>query len=217
MTDGTACAVDGCECAAASRGWCWGHYKRWLATGEAGTQPLKRRKPKPAVCTVDGCERDTASLGWCWAHYYRWRRTGDVGTAEVKTKHPDAPCLVNGCHHYADSLGYCLKHYTRVRRHGSPDTVLPATNFGECNGSWKGDDVGYTQVHRRLRTMRGPASSHVCVSCGGWAADWSYNHTGTDERISVDGPSRGYAYTTNPDDYSPRCRSCHRIFDLQHG
>jgi hypothetical protein len=69
------CAVDGCDRAAESRGWCHAHYQRWRRHGDpiAGG-PIRRSR----VCDVDACERSTHARGLCAAHYQRLRRFDDT-------------------------------------------------------------------------------------------------------------------------------------------
>lgn len=65
--------------------------------------------------------------------------------------------------------------------------------------------VGYRAVHWRLKQFRGPARDYLCVDCPGQAEEWSYV-----------GPLEN-TYSTNPDDYQPRCRRCHRKLDIGPG
>lgn len=87
---------------------------------------------------------------------------------------------------------------------------MRAARPGPTHPLWLGDDVGFAAIHRRLRTIRGKAAIHACVGCGGPAAHWSYNHEDALEKQSPDGP-----YSTNLDNYDPRCVSCHKRFDLR--
>ena len=56
----------------------------------------------------------------------------------------------------------------------------------------------YKGAHSRLFYVRGKASQHQCIDCSKQALDWSHIH-GTDP--------------DNPDNYEPRCRSCHLTYD----
>lgn len=71
---------------------------------------------------------------------------------------------------------------------------------GEQTTQWKGDRVGYRALHNRLVETRGRASEYPCADCGDPAKDWSH-----------DGGAG--AFSTNLDDYSPRCRRCHLAYD----
>ena len=53
-------------------------------------------------------------------------------------------------------------------------------------------------IHDRLIKVRGAAILHPCVDCGGIAMDWSKKH-------NTDG--------TFSEDYDPRCRHCHMVYD----
>jgi hypothetical protein len=76
-----ACAVEGCERRAVTRGWCHGHYLRWSRGGrtEAALRadvPLAR--PVRDQCSVEGCERGAHSGGMCRTHVGRSRVHGDA-------------------------------------------------------------------------------------------------------------------------------------------
>lgn len=70
--------------------------------------------------------------------------------------------------------------------------------------------VGYHTVHMRLHAQRGSASQHLCVSCGGRAKHWAYDHA--DDLELVD--ERG-SYSMDLNRYQPMCVSCHKLFDLE--
>ena len=57
----------------------------------------------------------------------------------------------------------------------------------------------YVILHRNLRKTLGGASDHYCVICGKSAQEWAQTHD-TDP----------YVFSN----YHPRCRSCHRKYDL---
>ena len=98
-----------------------------------------------------------------------------------------------------------IERHIPVRR-----TASKRSQRKDQNSCWKGDAASYAAVHLRLRTERGPARTHPCVDCGEGAHDWSYN--GLDEH-EVRSP-RG-VYSVNPNNYDPRCRSCHRQYDAR--
>ena len=77
---------------------------------------------------------------------------------------------------------------------------------GEKNHMWRGDGASYMTLHARLYGHLGRASEHACVDCGMQAMDWSYDGDCPQERVD---PESGCAYSTDPERYSPRCRSCH--------
>ena len=72
---------------------------------------------------------------------------------------------------------------------------------GDKSPGWKGDEVGIVGRHRRIIKLKGKASDHLCIDCNKQAFDWS----------NVD-----HLYSLNPDDYQPRCKSCHNIFDIRY-
>lgn len=70
------CAVAGCTRQAVSRGWCHGHYQRWVRLGDVRPdRPLGRQVNYE--CKVDGCDRDACAKQLCRTHYRRRLKTGD--------------------------------------------------------------------------------------------------------------------------------------------
>lgn len=52
--------------------------------------------------------------------------------------------------------------------------------------------------HGKLKRARGKASDYKCIDCENKAQDWSQRHDTSGDNI---------------DEYDPRCRSCHLIYD----
>jgi HNH endonuclease len=70
------CSVDGCTRDAVTRGWCHGHYQRWVRLGDViPGRPLGRQVN--FACTVDGCAGDAVARNLCRTHYRRYLATGD--------------------------------------------------------------------------------------------------------------------------------------------
>jgi len=109
-------------------------------------------------------------------------------------------CTVPECGRRHYGRGYCRAHHARWRRHGDPAAARQL-------GTKTSGGVSYWSVHERLRTERGPASSHRCAECGAAALGWSYDGADPDERTD---PARGYRYSLDLARYRPRCRCCHR-------
>lgn len=82
------------------------------------------------------------------------------------------------------------------------------------NREGRKEAVGYANAHWRVKGERGRASEHACVDCAGPAQEWSYDHRDPDELTEAH-PRTGepMAYSLDPSFYSPRCKSCHGIFD----
>jgi len=70
----------------------------------------------------------------------------------------------------------------------------------ENHPRWKGDEVSYGGLHDRVRAQRGRPHKYACADCGNQAEDWS----------NVDGKYGKDVYK----DFQPRCRPCHRKYDL---
>lgn len=186
--------------------------------GRPLTRSLDRREEGLAMhatrtCSITECDTRVFGHGWCQRHYNRWRRTGDPLGLRRRTASAD-PCAVEGCDRRAHGRGWCKMHHHRFLRTGSPDVVRPIgyTPPGPTHPSWQGDNITYLRAHRRLDSIRGRASSHACVDCGGPAAEWSYDGLDPDQKT---GTGRSpYAYSVKPEHYHPRCVRCHRQFDI---
>jgi len=75
------CSIDGCTRDAVSRGWCHGHYQRWVRLGDVMPgRPLGRQVN--FACSVDGCSRDAYARRLCKPHYRRVLATGDPQAAK---------------------------------------------------------------------------------------------------------------------------------------
>jgi hypothetical protein len=71
------CSVQGCGRKATERGWCHGHYLRWVRLGDVQAErPLGRRVN--TVCSVDGCDRPATKRQLCLTHAARLRKFHDV-------------------------------------------------------------------------------------------------------------------------------------------
>lgn len=107
----------------------------------------------------------------------------------------------------------CSRCRARIARHGSASIVIPhkERNYprGEAHHAWTGNSVSYDDMHRRVKRARGSASGYPCVTCGGPARHWSYDHEDPAELTSEKG-----AYSTEPQHYVPRCVPCHKRYDL---
>lgn len=81
-----------------------------------------------------------------------------------------------------------------------PPGMVPGSRPAEEHPAYRGDEVGYWAVHKRLRATRGPASDHVCA-CGAPAHDWAY--------LGEREPGDRFPFSTDLDLYEAMCRSCH--------
>lgn len=117
-------------------------------------------------------------------------------------------CRIDGCLR----TGYgtiCPMHRERLRTRGDIGTIearheLPSNH--------------YRSAHARVMYRRGKASQYLCVDCGEQACEWSYRGGSKDERSEYKNANTPWregelAYSSNPDDYDPRCKSCHNIYD----
>lgn len=119
-------------------------------------------------------------------------------------------CQWPDCHADAGRTrhGYCRQHYLSARWSRAPLTHVRAA--GHDSHTWKGESIGITAAHDRIRAVRGAAALYPCSAAGcPWQAeDWALiPGRGTHQS------AKGTAYSTNPEDYLPLCRSCHRSTD----
>lgn len=207
------CSIEGCEKRAKSRGWCSMHYRRWRLTGDVGPAETLRIPRPVGQCSVPECDKLQRSPGvqYCEMHYARMYRTGSL---EVRPVYTNQVCLAEGCERERTDIGMCYMHAARMRRHGHPDVVVDvadrAYRRGDRNPAWVGDQPSYRAAHQRVETARGRASDLDCFDCGRQAQHWSYDHNDSGELVTPE----GHPYSANPDHYSPRCVSCHKLQDL---
>ena len=158
-------------------------------------------------CGVDGCEDMATSFRgrMCWTHYQRQRKGKALHQPPPRNT---LPCVVEGCTAKVQARGMCYTHWSRWRRHGSPTVVMPPS------GPPIQEEVGYSGAHDRVARVKGRAKDHECVDCGAPALEWSYNHDDPDERMTTR-PRCPYPvpYSMDPEHYSARCGTCHRLHD----
>lgn len=111
-------------------------------------------------------------------------------------------CLVETCDKTKIvARGLCGAHYQKWRKYGDPEFTKPRTTTfksGEEHNNWTGNDITYSGLHRRIRSIRGSASNFNCVDCGNIASEWSHIHN-TDHN--------------DVNNYQSRCRKCHVKYD----
>lgn len=191
------CSVEDCTDPYLAKGLCHLHYYR-LKNGVPLDQ-ARRVVDGSQGCSIDGCPGEHLAKGYCESHYRRWKRTGDpLPKPRVRTYR--GLCAADGCDEERRKTIYCAFHYQRVRKGVPLDQPLRG-----------GEHVKYAAVHLRVQAAKGKASEHRCVDCGAQAQEWSYNNSGIKEQQDATG-----RYSTDLDQYDPRCKPCHRRFDAAH-
>lgn len=160
------------------------------------------------TCSADDCDRlGKLKRGLCTAHYARWRKTGVVG-GPIRRWESGRTCSINGCSRPYWATDLCSTHYVRKFKSGDPKAEDPILPRGT-------DDVGYDGVHKRVRSLRGPASDYSCTQCSAPATTWAYDHEDPNPQIVEDYKGTpNVPYSLKPEHYMPLCGSCHKRYDL---
>lgn len=139
------------------------------------------------ICAITQCSREVLRQNLCPSHY-------------------NMKCNGTLINQFIQQVCWCG---TKVVR-GDDGCVDHRTRLG--NGATD-RSVGYRGMHVRLNTLRGKASQHDCVECGGQAQEWALlPGAGTHTEFRN---GRQYYYSLNVDDYVPLCCKDHRIMDLR--
>lgn len=95
------------------------------------------------------------------------------------------------------AIGRRLAGRTQTKEHKEKNRQA---HLGYKNSNWIDGRDWYKTIHSYIIRYKGKASNHKCIDCSKQAFDWS----------NID-----HMYSNNLNDYQPRCRSCHVIFDKQ--
>jgi hypothetical protein len=79
---------------------------------------------------------------------------------------------------------------------------LGLAHIGNKNPLWKGNNVGYSAIHRWVRWHKGNA-----IKCS-WCGFESSNH------YMIDWANIDHRYKRDLNDYISLCRKCHRLHDM---
>lgn len=96
-------------------------------------------------------------------------------------------------------------HHMRAWRALQPKTPVVLTT----------GETSYREAHHRIARRQGKARDQRCVGCAGQAVHWSYNGGSEQEQTELDKNGNALRYSGNPDDYSPRCVTCHKFYDMR--
>ena len=77
--------------------------------------------------------------------------------------------------------------------------------FAEKNVNWKGNNVGYSGLHKRIQRRKG--NPKFCEKCGKLKSG----------KNSIHLANKSEKYTTEISDWIYLCPKCHRIFDISNG
>ncbi len=147
------CAIEGCVLPPKYRGWCNGHYRRWVRWGD----PLGGRVKDGRRCTAPGCEAKHYGLGYCQVHYSKAKRRPHRKSTKA--------CSACGGPYYA--RGWCKTHYRAWKRSGSPQRrreTLPEriSRFvvESPNGCWEWNGSRFKTGYGKMRIDGRTVSVH---------------------------------------------------------
>lgn len=164
------CAVEQCQGANYSFGYCRRHYKSLKKYGDA-TGVDKNQEPRVG-CSIAGCNREHRSDGLCGSHYRSQREHGDALVVDRRY----TSCIVEGCGSEArgKATPYCEAHYMRLRRRGTTDRLIGLVEprvAGVCDQCGcqmdKPHAIRYCSMRCEARSRRGRSeASKDCMVCG---------------------------------------------------
>ena len=121
-------------------------------------------------------------------------------------------CEIENCDGEYHAKNLCKSHYNKQwmeNRLGKGAVEEGAQNVKSI--------ISYDAAHYRVRVAKGKASDYKCVDCPEQAHEWSLNEESEHLLIQASGHQAGRKFSTNIEDYEPRCRSCHKKYDAIHG
>jgi hypothetical protein len=129
-------------------------------------------------------------------------------------KEPEAPLAniehgLNGYNLYGCKCDICREAMRQRKRLQRAGISVPKELWGhkeETNPAWRGDDVGYKNIHDWVR--RHKAKTGKCSHCNG---DFGTNSGHATHWANID-----HTYRRNLDDYIELCPPCHKTYDLLH-
>ena len=185
--------------------------------GPDGTSYVARngRRMEWIVCAYEDCPRNGAPILKIVSNHAKYCSQSCSQrkyTAVSVCSAPEGPHSASGIL----TSGLCDLHYLRMNRHGDLQTH---DAVGERAGNWKGDDVSYSGMHKRVEAARGaPSFWEHCettdlVNAGRF--EWAYNHEDPSEVTEHSGGRNdGKPYSLDINNYIQLCRPCHSKFDL---
>ena len=116
------CTVDICNRKTHAKGFCFGHYYRFLKHGTAYPEIPLRTIKHGGVCTVPNCGRKYKANGLCGGHMTRLTKTGNIQVDKpIRLIDGTRVCARESCSQLHYALGFCVEHYQKVREyHGNP-------------------------------------------------------------------------------------------------
>ena len=134
----------------------------------------------------------------------------------MSTACPSVPsrlvCRGAGCSRILDPhhlrRGMCPRCYLADRKARPSRGFAPGA--GPAAAGWKEDAVGYRAAHERIYGYWGAANLYRCAACPKGAQEWALLPGTGEPATAEDG---GLWYSTDPRDYVPMCRRCHRLTD----
>ena len=92
-------------------------------------------------------------------------------------------------------------HSSEAKRKMSEAAKLRKKRYGQENPAWRGNDVKYAAMHRRIYALKGSP----------WRCEICYRVKGEVKRLEWANIDHSYEYCA--DDYLSLCTGCHRNYD----
>lgn len=171
-------------------------------------------------CSQKNCCNKHHAKGFCLKHYKNYL---NHGSAQAPSRHKDLTGNRFGAlmvlEHHSVNKWLCLCDCGALAIASTSNlnrgkSISCGNKEIHRKGRKRQKVILYRSAHTRLQTDRGRASSYVCVDCPNTAEDWSYNYSDPDALVSGLTDSLGLLYSLDSKHYSPRCKVCHRNFDL---
>ena len=127
------------------------------------------------------------------------RKKSDKNNGMWKEKIPFTCVYCGKIKYVKPSISTTSKYCSLECFHKDLKNTMCGKNLKEKNGKWIDGRAWYQTIHKQIVKLKGLAKTYKCIDCGKEAKHWSnINHL----------------YSLNPDDYQPRCASCHKLYDI---
>lgn len=163
-----------------------------------------------SVCEKEFAKPINCSLkNWESRHYCSKHCANSRIKAVSEAPLPDVIHGLNGYNMYGCRCDTCREAMRQRKQLHRSGVTIPREQWGhkeETNPAWKGDDVGYKNIHAWV--ARHKAKTGICTHC--------LQNRGTESGRATHWANIDHQYQRNLDDYIELCPSCHKKYDLMY-